>query len=68
MKEPGGQYLFHFTPDEDDKDPTAAALVDWMKKHGIDKTLKFIGGDSTNAVQPLSSILMSWAHYNELFS
>ena len=53
VKEPGGQYLFHFTPDEDDKDHTAAekiaiALVDWMKKYGIDKTLKFIGGDSTN--------------------
>ena len=53
VAEPGGQYLFHFTPDEADKTHTAAeqiarALVEWMKKYGVDKTLQFIGGDSTN--------------------
>ena len=53
VSEPGGQYLFHFTPDEADKDHSAAeqiaiALVDWIKKYDVDQTLQFIGGDSTN--------------------
>ena len=53
ISEPGGQYLFHFTPEESDKSHTAAQqiaieLVNWMKKYGVDKTLLFIGGDSTN--------------------
>jgi hypothetical protein len=53
VSEPGGQYLFHFTPDEADKEHSAAeqiaiTLVEWMKKYDVDKTLQFIGGDSTN--------------------
>ena len=53
VSEPGGQYLFHFTPPPADKDHKAAEqiaieLVKWMKEYGVDKTLKFIGGDSTN--------------------
>ena len=53
VAEPGGQYLFHFTPDEADKENSAAekianVLVEWMSKFGVDKTLQFIGGDSTN--------------------
>ena len=53
VAEPGGKYLFHFTPDEDDKECSAAEqianiLVEWMTKYGVDKTIQFIGGDSTN--------------------
>ena len=53
VSEPGGHYLTHFTTDDDDINHTAAekiaiALVEWMKEYGVDKTLIFIGGDSTN--------------------
>ena len=53
VSEPGGQYLFHFTPPEADENHKAAEqiaieLVTWMKQYGVDKTLVFIGGDSTN--------------------
>ena len=53
MSDPGGQYIFHFTPPEADENHKAAEqiaieLVTWMKQYGVDKTLVFIGGDSTN--------------------
>lgn len=53
VSEPGGNYLFHFTPNEATKGSTAAeqiakSFVTWMREHGVDKTLKCIGGDSTN--------------------
>ena len=53
VSEPGGHYLFHFTPKETDETHTTAQqiaipIVDWMKKNGKDKTVDFIGGDSTN--------------------
>ena len=53
VSEPGGQYLFHFTPPEADENQKAAEkiaieLFNWMKQYGVDKTLLFIGGDSTN--------------------
>ena len=53
VAEPGGKYLFHFTPDDDDKECSAAEqianiLVEWMTEYGVDKTIQFIGGDSTN--------------------
>ena len=40
VAEPGGQYLFHFTPDEGDKEKSAAEkianiLVEWMSKFGV---------------------------------
>jgi hypothetical protein len=51
--EPGGQYVHHFTPeDATDEIPapkqTALCLNDWVGRHGVDKTLVAIGGDSTN--------------------
>ena len=53
VAEPGGHYLFHFTPEPADETHSAAeqiaiTLVEWMVKHGVDTTLQFIGGDSTN--------------------
>ena len=53
VSEPGGHYLFHFTPPEADETATAAeqiakCLVEWMRRHGVDQTINFIGGDSTN--------------------
>ena len=53
VSKPGGQYLFHFTPPEADENQKAAEkiaieLFNWMKQYGVDKTLLFIGGDSTN--------------------
>ena len=53
VSEPGGEYIFHFSPPESDKTASAAqqiarCLVDWMRRHGVDQTLRFIGGESTN--------------------
>ena len=53
-KEPGGEYLFHFTPPEattKDKPAkqTAKVIVGWVNDHDVDKTLDSIGGDSTNS-------------------
>ena len=52
--EPGGEYLFHFTPDEATKENKAAKqvaikIVEWIKKHNITESLDSIGGDSTNS-------------------
>ncbi|XP_076035029.1 uncharacterized protein LOC143021446 [Oratosquilla oratoria] len=50
--EPGGKYLWHFTPEKDDiKKPAeivADNIVNCLKERNIDQTLKAIGGDSTN--------------------
>ena len=51
--EPGGNYLFHFTPEKATKNTKAAEvianhLVAWMKERGVDISIKAIGGDSTN--------------------
>ena len=52
-KEPGSEYLFHFTPEEATKnvkhaEQVANKLVDWIKNYGVNETLLAIGGDSTN--------------------
>ena len=51
--EPGGEYLFHFVPDEATKEIKAAKqvalkIVDWLHKFDVDETLDSLGGDSTN--------------------
>ena len=51
--EPGGEYLFHFVPEEATKEEKAAKqvankIVEWIVKYGVDTTLDSIGGDSTN--------------------
>ena len=51
--EPGGEYLFHFVPDEATKEIRAAKqvaikIVDWLQKFDVDETLDSLGGDSTN--------------------
>lgn len=53
VAEPGGEYLFHFSPPKADETATAAeqiakCLVQWMREYGVDKTIMHIGGDSTN--------------------
>ena len=52
--DPGGEYLFHFTPAEATDqikaaEQTAIKLFDWIEMYGVDETLNSIGGDSTNA-------------------
>ena len=52
--EPGGEYLFHFVPEEATKEnkpakQVAVQIVDWLVKYGVDSTLGSIGGDSTNS-------------------
>src|SRR6218665_617194 len=51
--EPGGRYLYCFTPEKCPKSVKPAEviannLVSFMKNKGIDKTLQAIGDDSTN--------------------
>nr|XP_047140650.1 uncharacterized protein LOC124815868 [Hydra vulgaris] len=51
--EPGGKFLFHSTPKkstEEGKHPEIVAnhLVEWMIRHGVDKSIQALGGDSTN--------------------
>ena len=54
--EPGGEYLFHFVPDEATKEIRAAKqvainIVDWLQKFDVDETLDSLGGDSTSVEQ-----------------
>ena len=63
--EPGGHYLFHFTPDEASKNVKAAEvianhLITWMKEKGVDISLQAIGGDSTNVNTGWSGGAMQW--------
>nr|XP_047127618.1 uncharacterized protein LOC124808520 [Hydra vulgaris] len=51
--EPGGKFLFHFTPkksteEEKHADIVTNHLVEWMIQHGVDKSIQALGGDSTN--------------------
>ena len=46
--EPGGQYLSHFTPKGKDAKSIADEIYAFLVEHGLDKTLIYIGGDSTN--------------------
>ena len=52
--EPDGQYRHHFTPGPPDKTQNKPAILiaqelhSWMVEYGIDKTVKVLGGDSTN--------------------
>ena len=51
--EPGSEYLCHLTLDKDDRGDQKAAqqlansIHEWICEHGIDTTLKAVGGDST---------------------
>ncbi|XP_047132856.1 uncharacterized protein LOC124811415 [Hydra vulgaris] len=51
--EPGGKYLFHFTPEKATKsvkhaEIIANKIVEWLTERGIDKSLLAVGRDSTN--------------------
>ena len=51
--QPGGKFLFHFTPkksseEEKHADIVANNLIEWMFQHGVDKSIQALGGDSTN--------------------
>ena len=48
--EPGGEYVGHLSPTSKDAKTIATELYDFLVKEGIDKTLEYIGGDSTNSV------------------
>ena len=48
--EPGGEYLGHLSPAAKDAKTTADELYAFFVKEGIDKTLEYTGGDSTNHV------------------
>ena len=47
-QEPGGQYLTHFSPDDESAAGVSKKLLEFLFEHGVDKTLQVIGGDSTN--------------------
>ena len=44
--EPGGEYVAHLSPTGKDAETIANAIYEFIVAHGIDKTLKYIGGDS----------------------
>ena len=51
--EPGEKYLFHFNPEKATNslkhaEIIANNIVEWLTERGIDKSLKAVGGDSTN--------------------
>ena len=53
--EPGGKYLFHFTPEKATKslkhaEIIANNIVEWLTERSIDKSLKPVDGDSTNVI------------------
>ena len=54
VSEPGGEYLFHFVPEEATKEEkadkqVANKIVDWIIKYDVGSSLDSIGGDSTNS-------------------
>ena len=63
--EPGGRYLHHFTPNKSkpNQKPAEAiadAILEFLMKKGIDKTLMAIGGDSTNVNTGKEGGVMHW--------
>ena len=63
-KEPGGEYLFHFVPQEQDHRKHAEIIADqiikWVKDRNLEDGLQAIGGDSTNVNTGWSRGVMSW--------
>lgn len=62
--EPGGKYLWHFTPEKDDiKKPAeivADNIVNWLRERNVDQALQAIGGDSTNMNTGWQGGVMQW--------
>ena len=63
--EPGGQYLFHFTPESASKTKKHAEIIadnimEFMCERGIDKSIMAIGGDSTNVNTGWEGGAMHW--------
>ena len=63
--EPGGKYLWHFTPEEatvkkKHAEIIADNLVEWLKERNIDGDLQAIGGDSTNVNTGWEGGVMQW--------
>ena len=62
--EPGGKYLWHFTPEKNDvKKPAeimADNIVNHLRERNIDQTMKVIGGDSTNMNTGWQGGVMQW--------
>ena len=48
VSEPGGNYIGHLAPSAKDAKTQAEELYRFFVAHGIDETIRFIGGDSTN--------------------
>ena len=48
VSEPGGKYVGHLTPTAKDAKTQAEEIYRFLVENGIDKTLQYIGGDSTN--------------------
>ena len=64
--EPDGQYRHHFTPVHSDKmsnkpaREVAQEVFNWKVKHGVDKTVLVLGGDSTNEMSGWSGGAIAW--------
>ena len=63
--EPGGRYLHHFTPTkaQNNKKPAeviADCIVEFLNQKGIGRSLKAIGGDSTNVNTGRDGGIMHW--------
>lgn len=64
VKDPGGDYLFHFVPDvianKKKAEVIADYLVDWLKTKNQIQNLMAIGGDSTNVNTGWAGGVMQW--------
>ena len=63
-KEPGGEYLFHFVPEEIENKKHAEIIADhmydWLTANNIEEKLQAVGGDSTNVNTGWKGGAMHW--------
>ena len=64
VKDPGGDYLFHFVPDminnKKKAEVIADHIVDWLNSKNQNQNLMAIGGDSTNVNTGWAGGVMQW--------
>jgi hypothetical protein len=48
VSQPDGKYVTHLTPPRKTGLATAEAIMDFVTPHGLEKSWKVLGGDSTN--------------------
>ena len=62
VSEPGAEYIGHLTPNAKDAKTQANEIYQFFVANGIDKTLRYIGGDSTNVNVGASGGIMHYLY------